>query len=167
MPRRRLSPGLTERARIRKDAGEDVVTTFGNVAITERDVAKMRDRNKSPEELLREIRHELREDGPVAQGQGPTVGDGGNRGTVSKSETVLKEEDVEDILANFRKDTGVSLADPGGVETFREWLEERVHGDGPGGGPKEQEVLEGIADSIAELEERVRERVAEAEESAA
>jgi hypothetical protein len=149
---------------MRTDESE-AVGTIGNVAITKDDVAAMRDRNKSDGEILREIRDELRRRGPPSQG--PAVGDGGDRGTVSKSETVLKGEDVEDILATFREETDKTLADTNGVERFVEWLEERVYTVGPGGGPKEQEVLEGIRDSMDELEERVREAVAAAEENAA
>jgi hypothetical protein len=149
---------------MRADESE-VVGTVGNVTITKDDVAAMRDRNKSDGEILREIRDELRRRNPPAQG--PAVGDGGDRGTVSKSETVLKGEDVEDILATFREETDKTLADTNGVERFVEWLEERVYTVGPGGGPKEQEVLEGIRDSMDELEERVREAVAAAEENAA
>lgn len=153
---------------VAKNAGADeseVIGTLGNVAITKEDVAAMRDNQKSDGELLREIRDELRRRGPPAQG--PGVGDGGDRGTVSKSETVLKGEDVEDILATFREETGKTLADAGGVESFVEWLEERVYTDGPGGGPKEQEVLEGVKDRMGELEEKVRDAVSAAEENPA
>jgi hypothetical protein len=148
---------------MRTDKSE-VVGTIGTVTITKDDVAAMRDRNKSDGEVLREIRDELRRRNPPTQG--PAVSDGGDRGMVSKSR-VLKGEDVEDILATFREETDKTLADTNGVERFVEWLEERVYMDGPGGGPKEQEVLEGIRDSMDELEERVREAVAAAEENAA
>lgn len=148
--------GGTVAKNLRTDESE-VVGTMGNVAFTKDDVAAMRDRNKSTEELLREIRDELRGGNGVRTDGGPKRN--GNRESVSKSEVVLKESDVDALMAAFTEDTGVSLADPNGVASFREWLESRVYTDGPGGGPHEEKLLEEIEEQFEELQAGVREAV--------
>lgn len=146
--------------KVRKDAGEsDVVASFGRgVAITEEDLARARDLGKSKAELLREIRDELRDRGHGVRADGGHKGNG-NRESVSKSNVVLKESDVDGILAMFREETGVSLADPNGVGTFREWLEERIANGHAG--PREEKLLEELEGRFEELKDEIRDRVAE------
>lgn len=137
----------------------------GEGVFSEVDMERARDQNKSEREVLHEIRDELR--GRNGTGRGPAGGARTGKSTVHKSDVVLKEEDVEALLEEFREDTGVSLADERGVAKFYDWLADRVFGDGPGGGPREEKIFEEIDERFDELTEQVREAVAAAEDGTA
>lgn len=147
--------------KLRKDTLGDDTETDG--VLSERDLEHAQDLQKSDQEVLREIRDELRRRNGTSRG--PAAGAGGS--PVSKSNVVLKSEDVEDVMEVFREETGVGLHEEGGVRKFYEWLADRVHGDGPGGGPREEKILEKVDEYFEELTERVQEAVAETEDGTA